>query len=372
MTITIDAVPLLLRSSGVKNYLYHWTRHLIGEAEDVDVRLFPLLGMPSVLNHEGSVANEMSTLARLSVVRALNRLGGLGSGMLLRDTDVFHATALMFPPRGPRLTATIYDLTSWTVPETHQQRNIDADYRAAEQVWKRGDGLIAISESARDDAVRILGIPERRIRVIYPGVDEAYSRVGRDEADRVKAKLGLSRPYLLFVGTIEPRKNVDALLDAYAALPTSITEEFELVLAGPRGWANVTTLARLEGLPRNIRYLGYVAEDDLPGLFAGATAFAFPSLYEGFGFPVAQALAAGVPVITSQQSSLGEITAGAARLIDPRSTDELRDAIADLLTSPVSRARLSELGRVQGAKFSWKVCARQSLEFFQAIAGGSL
>jgi glycosyltransferase involved in cell wall biosynthesis len=372
MRITIDAVPLLLRSSGVKSYLYYWTRCLMRRAEGVDIRLFPLLGEPSVLNHEGSVADAAPTLARLSIVRALNRLGGVGSRFLLSGTDVFHAATLMNPPRGLKLTATIYDLTCWIVPETHQQTNINGTYRTAERIWKRADGLIAISESARSDAVRFLKIPERKIRVIYPGVTEAYSLAGSGEADRVRAKLELQRPYLLFVGTVEPRKNVDVLLDAYEALPRSIAQEFELVLAGPRGWANPGTLARLNDPPPNVRYLGYVAEDDLPGLFAGATAFAFPSLYEGFGFPVAQALAAGVPVITSAGSSLGEITAGAARLVDPRSTAELRDAIADLLTSPGSRSTLSELGRIQGARFSWEVCARQSIDFFQTVAGGSL
>ena len=372
MRITIDAVALLLRSSGVKTYLYHWTRHMMRAAGGVDIRLFPLLGEPSSLNHEGSVADTATTLARLSLVRALNRLGGVGSRLLLFRTDVFHAATLMNPPRGSKISATIYDVTCWIVPETHEQRNIDASYLIAERIWKRAEGLIAISESARNDTVRFLKIPERKIRVIYPGVAEEYSLVGTAEADRVKAKLGLQRPYVLFVGTIEPRKNVDVLLDAYRALPRSVAQEFELVLAGPRGWANPGTLARLDSPPPNVRYLGYVAEDDLPGLFAGATVFAFPSLYEGFGLPVAQALAAGVPVITSEGSSLGEITAGAARLVDPRSTADLRDALNDLLTSTGERSVLSERGRIQGAKFSWEECARQSIDFFQTVADGSL
>jgi glycosyltransferase involved in cell wall biosynthesis len=372
MLITIDAVPLLLPSSGVKNHLYHWTRHLMRAGTGVDIRLFPLLGEPSVLNHQGSVAGAATTFARLSLVRALNRLGGIGSRLFLSGTDVFHAATLVYPPRGPKLTATIYDLTCWILPETHQRSNVKADYRIAERIWNRADGLIAISESTRNDAVRLLKMPERKMRVIYPGVAEPYFLAGSGEADRVRTKLGLVRPYLLFVGTIEPRKNVDLLLDAFGALPPSIADEFELVVAGPRGWAGSATLARLDDPPRNVRYLGYVAEDDLPGLFAGATAFAFPSLYEGFGLPVAQALAAGVPVIASGGSSLGEITAGAARLVDARSTSELRDAIADVLTSPGTRSRLSELGRVQGARFTWEASARQSIEFFRAVEGGSL
>lgn len=371
MRITIDAVPLLYRSSGIKNYLYYWARHLMGAAQGVDIRLFPLLGEPAVLNHEGSVANPVTSLARLGTVWALNQLPEFLSRPLLSGTDVFHAIRLLNPPRRPRLTATVYDLTCWLVPETHPQANIDAEFRVADRIWKRAAGLIAISESTRNDAVRLLKIPERKIRVIYPGVPEVYSQAGSNEADLVKGRLGLRKPYLLYVGTIEPRKNVDVLLDAYGALPPSIAQEFELVLVGPRGWASAATLARLENPAPGVRYLGYVAENLLPGLFAGAAVFAYPSLYEGFGFPVVQAMAAGVPVITSGISCLGEITAGAARLVDPRSTVELRDAIADLLTSPASRSRLSGLGRTQGARFTWTACARQSIDFFQSVAGGS-
>lgn len=375
MRILIDAISLLLRSSGVKNYIYYWTHHMMSEAEGMDIRLFPLLGKPSELNHETSIANRVTTLARLGAVWGLNQLSDGGGELgrpLLFGADVFHAAKLLNPPRRPKLTATVYDLTCWIVPESHKRTNIEAEYRTADRIWKRADGLIAISESTRDDAVRLLKIPERKIRVIYPGVPEAYSRAGSVEADPVRARLGLQRPYVLYVGTIEPRKNVDLLLDAYGALPASIAQEFDLVLAGPIGWAGAATLARLESLPPNIRYLGYVSEEHLPGLFAGAAAFVYPSLYEGFGFPVVQAMAAGVPVITSGVSSLGEITAGAARLVDPHSATELRDAMADLLTSPASRAKLGALGRIQGARFSWAVCARQSLDFFREAVDGAL
>ena len=369
MRVTIDAVPLLLRSSGVKNYLYYWVRDLM-VAGAIDLRLFPLLGEPALLDHEGSVANPLSSLARLSTLWALNRLPEFFSRPLLPHTDIFHALRLLHPPRRPKLTATIYDLTCWITPETHSKRNIEAEFLVAERIWKRAAGLIAISESTRNDAVRLLKIPERKIRVIYPGVPEAYSLAGDADADSAKQRLGLRKPYLLYVGTIEPRKNVDRLLDAYAGLPPSVRQEFELLLAGPRGWASAATFARLEDPQPGVRYLGYVAENLLPGLFAGATVFLYPSLYEGFGFPVAQAMAAGVPVITSDGSCLGEITGGAARLVDPRSVAELSGAMRDLVLSPVLRSRLRALGRTRGARFTWAACVRESVDFFQAVAAG--
>jgi glycosyltransferase involved in cell wall biosynthesis len=128
-------------------------------------------------------------------------------------------------------------------------------------------------------------------------------------------------------------------------------------------------MARLRQPSPGVRYLGYVAEQDLPGLFAGATAFVYPSLYEGFGFPVAQAMAAGTPVITSSVSALPEIAGGAAILVDPRSEEDLRAAMQQLLTSPSERGRRIELGRENARRFSWVECARQSLRFFEDVAG---
>jgi alpha-1,3-rhamnosyl/mannosyltransferase len=176
---------------------------------------------------------------------------------------------------------------------------------------------------------------------------------------------------VLYVGTIEPRKNVDLLLDAFGDLPEDIAREFDLVIAGTHGWNSEATMRRLSAPPPNVRYLGYVAERDLPALFAGATAFACPSLYEGFGFPVAQALAAGVPVITSNVSSLPEIAGNAAVLIDPRSRAELRDALANLLTSPTQRTALATQGRTRARIFSWPDSAARSLDFFERVVAGS-
>jgi Glycosyltransferase len=137
--------------------------------------------------------------------------------------------------------------------------------------------------------------------------------VPRRDIDRVAQRYGLTRPYLLFVGTIEPRKNLNLLLDAYGQLAPELRESCELVVVGPSGWADAATIERL----KLIRYLGYVPEQDLPGITAGATVFVYPSLYEGFGFPVAQAMASGVPVITSNVSSLPEVAGEGAILIDP-------------------------------------------------------
>ena len=370
MRVTIDAVPLLVRSAGVKNYLYYWTRHLSQESRGVEIRLFPFLGEPPRLDHEDSVVNPIATYARLGLLFLLNRIPNDVVGWTDPAIDLFHTCKLLHPPRRAKLTATVHDLTCWLMPEMHPPGNVAADQAFTERILQRADGLIAVSEATRSDAVRLLKLPPEKIRVIHHGIADMFFRVTTSDADAVRSRLGLHRPYLLFVGTIEPRKNIDLLLDAYQGLPPSVREEFELVLAGPAGWAQDATMARLRQSSPGIRYLGYVAEHDLAGLFAGAAAFVYPSLYEGFGFPVAQAMAAGTPVITSAVSALPEIAGGAAILVDPRSATELRDAMRNLLTSPSRRAQLIELGRSNAQRFSWSECARQSLRFFEEITGG--
>jgi len=370
MRITIDALPLLFRSAGVKNYLYYWIRHLQREP-GADVCLFPFLGEASSLDHRRALAGRIPTFFRLGLFFLMNRLPAGFSQPWFPATDVFHATRILNPPKRARLTATIHDLTCWLLPDAHLPANVAFEQCFAERIWQRADGLIAVSESSRNDAVRLLRIPQEKIQVIYPGVPEAYFSSDQLDGRRVCAELRPGRRYVLYVGTIEPRKNVDLLLDAYGDLAPSISGEFDLVIAGSHGWASQATMGRLKSSPPNVRYLGYVPENDLPSLFAGATAFVYPSLYEGFGFPVAQAMAAGVPVIASDVSSLPEVTGGAAVLIDPRSRFELRNAIECLLTSPSLMAELSESGRIRARRFSWPAAAARSLDFFARVAAGS-
>ena len=335
MRVTIDAIPLLVRSAGVKNYLYYWTRQLRAESNGaVEIGLFPFLGEPRGLNHEGSMADPVTTWMRLLLWFVVNRFPNDITGWMEPETDVFHTCKLLEPPRRARLTATVHDLTCWLLPETHSPANVAADQNFAERILRRADGVIAVSAATRDDAVRILKLRPERVHVIHHGIAEPFFRAGKSEAETVRARHGLARPYLLFVGTIEPRKNVGLLLDAYEGVAGSLREEFDLVVAGPAGWAQDATLARLREQRAGVRYLGYVPEGDLPGLFAGATAFVYPSLYEGFGFPVAQAM-------------------------------------AELLTSPTKRCGMIAAGRANARRFTWSECARQSLRFFEAVAGRS-
>lgn len=328
-------------------------------APDLEIRAFPLLrGGFAALDHESSALSRPQTIARLGLIKLMNETGLPPADWLTGGAALFHATNLMRrPPRRARLTSTIHDLTCWLMPELHSPGNVTADLDFAARILRRAGGLIAVSESTRQDAIRLLNLPPDRIRTIHSGIAEPYF----DAPGRQRA-----RPYALYVGTIEPRKNLDTLLDAWKLLSPSVRGEFDLVFAGPKGWASEKTHARIQN---EATYLGYVPENDLPGLTAGASVFVYPSLYEGFGFPVAQAMAAGAPVVTSNNSSLPEIAGDAALLVDPRSPAEIASSLARVLESPALRQELAARGRRRAERFRWDACATESLEFFRSVLG---
>ena len=365
MRICVDATPLLLRSAGIKNYVYHWMRSLAAYSTEHQVSAFPLLGDIGDLDHDRSTLTAFGTYPRLAVLHFINKIFKPAINVAVTDADVFHASNQVHAaPRRMKLTSTIYDMTCKLLPQFHTPANVRAESSHYERVFKRADGLIAISNSAKNDAVQLLGLEADRIKVIYPGVPETFFTATPGE---VAAKYRLDKPFVLFVGTVEPRKNIDRLLDAWAQLSPDIRQSHELVFVGPIGWAGNATVTRLRSGLDGVRVLGYVPEPDLPSITAAATAFAYPSLYEGFGFPIAQAMAAGVPVITSNVSSMPEVASNAAVLIDPQSTTELAAALDRVLTSPILRHELGANGRLQATKFTWQNAAEQSAEFFQSL-----
>jgi glycosyltransferase involved in cell wall biosynthesis len=365
--ICIDCSPLLVRSAGVKTYLHHWL-NAMRAIDPAAIRTFLAPNRPGLV-HEGGLRLHPLQIATLL---ALNRLPSVFGNMLAPRCDIFHVSNLLRnTPKGPRLTATIHDLTAWILPDCHTPANVAADRAFAERVLKRADGLIAVSENTRQDAIRILGIPPGKIRVVHLGVPPSYTSVASESIARLAEAYSLRKPWFLSVGTIEPRKNIDTLLASWQSLPASFRSEYELIVAGLPGWHSETTMKKLShanGEGQGVRYLGYVPEADLPALTAGAAALVYPSLYEGFGIPVAQAMAAGCPVITSNVSSLPEITGGAALLIDPRSEAELSAAIRRVGESPDLRRRMQAEGIERARGFTWERAAAESLRYFSEIA----
>lgn len=361
MRVLIDATSVLLRSAGIKSYTYHWIEHLRKASAQADIRAFPFLDRLGELTHQGSDLGLFGTYPRLALLHFINIPGNPAIDWIASGADVFHlSNQVRNPPRRCRLTATIHDLTCWLMPELHTKGNVAADRSFAERVLKRADRLIAVSENTRADAIRMLGVDPDRIEVIYSGVAQAYFDAAAPPPNK---------PYVLFVGAIEPRKNLDTLIDAWHLAKPGVREQFDLVIAGAPGWASQRTIQRLRSGLADVRYLGYVPEPQLPALTAGATAFVYPSLYEGFGFPVAQAMACGVPVVTSDNSCLPEVAGPGAIFIDPRSATAIASALEQVLTSPSLRERLGAAGRAHAQRYRWELCAQHSLDFFRRSVG---
>ena len=225
--------------------------------------------------------------------------------------------------------------------------------------------VLADSAATRRDLTHFYGVPAEKITVVYPGRDESLARV--DPAP-VRARYGLPPDYLLHVGTLQPRKNLSRLMDAAASLRPR-RPGLQLVLAGQPGWQSGPILAQARAQSEFVRVLDYVPDADLPGLYSGAAAFVYPSLYEGFGFPVLEAMACGTPVVCANTSSLPEVAGQAALLVAPEDTAALANAIGRVLDNGPLRERLIGLGLEQVRQFSWERAAKETLAVLDRAVG---
>ena len=270
--------------------------------------------------------------------------------------DVIHATGVAVPPRTAPLVVTVHDLSYLVHPE-HFSAQGRRFFRQALELTRRDADLVLCSSEATRGHCEEAGLDRGRLRVVPLGADVAAAT----EADvaRVRAAYRLERAYVLWVGTLEPRKNLPRLLEAYARLDT----DAELVLVGPRGWNQELDL------PHGARLLGFVPAGDLPPLYAGAAAFCFPSLLEGFGMPVVDAMAQGTPVVTSSGTSTEEIAGDAGLVVDPYDVDAIAGALDRVLRDPDLARRLGEAGRGRAATYTWERTAALTAEAYAEVAG---
>jgi glycosyltransferase involved in cell wall biosynthesis len=285
--------------------------------------------------------------------------------MAHRPPDVLFVPAHVLPLIHPRVSlATVHDLGYLYFPEAHPWRQrlyLDLSTRWNARIAAH---LLADSEATKADIVTHYGTPPEKITVAYPGRDETLAPV-RDPAsiEAVKARYGIVGDYFLYLGTLQPRKNLARLIAAFAALPP----ETVLVLAGKRGWLYEDLFAQVGrlSLEGHVLFPGYVPDEDKAALLSGAVAFVFPSLYEGFGLPVLEAQACGCPVITSTTSSPPEVAGDAALLVNPSDTEAITAAMQRIASDSGLRKTLIERGFVNVRRFSWAACARSVLSIIE-------
>lgn len=293
--------------------------------------------------------------------------------------DLFHAPDYLLPPvrKGARV-ITVHDLSFLVVPQ-YAEPNLAAYLsRALPGSVERATLIFADSETTRQDLVSHLRIPPEKVEVVYAGVDPAFAPVV-DEArlQAVRARHGITGPFILNVGTLEPRKNVEGLIRAFALLRAEGRLPHRLLLAGGKGWLyeGIFNLVQELRLQDAVSFLGYVAEADLPALLSMADVFVYPSFYEGFGLPPLEAMACGTPVVASKAPCLPEVLGDAALLVDPADSQELAWAMEQVIEDSKLRSTLLAKGRARAAEYTWVAAAEKALASYRRavnLAGGKL
>jgi glycosyltransferase involved in cell wall biosynthesis len=366
MRIAYDAASLLNPRTGIGHYTASLLEALLALDGDLQFSLFAITRQRNTENipqHERVQFRHFRVPARVAVTAWEH--SHLGSGeRILGDCDVVHGTNFWVPPlSGKKGIVTIHDLTFWFYPElcTPQVRR----YRwIVPKVLQRCAAMIVPSETIRGQAGAELGFPEDRIVVTPEGVRNAFTGASPDAA--LADRLGIVSDYLLFVGTQEPRKNLDRLIAAFARLDM----ELQLVIAGPAGWGSVDLpgVVRKLGLEGRVVFSGYLPDEEIGALMAGARAFVFPTLYEGFGLPPLEAMAAGVPVVAATAGSLPEVLGEGPFWCDPVDVDSIADALTRVVTDEDARATAVEAGRKRAASYDWSTTAELTLEAYRRVA----
>jgi len=285
------------------------------------------------------------------------------------NVDVVHSTGYTSPRLDKsRLVVSIHDLSFVTHPDFHTDANRRFCLAQVEQAAGHAATIIVPSRNTKRDLQKYYKVADDRIAVIPYAADPAFAPVDAAAVSRVQQKHGVTGEYLLFVGSVEPRKNLAGLVRA-ADTWLRARAGRQIVVAGPEGWLNsaVHRLIKERGLDGHVRFLGYVDRDDLRALYTGARAFVYPSFYEGFGFPVLEAMACGCPVITSNTPAVEEIAAGAAKLVTAGDDDELRRVISEVADDESVRAELRRLGKERAAKYTWRETALRTLDVYRSV-----
>ena len=379
MKILLNGLSIVYPISGVGQYTLHLAKGLEDLLGPGNIFWF---GKKAAQDSAASSHNKNSVFAdqvRYVLKNQLRKLPGLTTGIHGWRNNRFKSHVRQMRPslyhetkyvpfhfdQGPTL-VTIYDLSFVRHPEWHPADRVKYFERYCLKKLPQADAILTISEFSKREIMGLLNLPPDKITVTLLGVDRIFTP-GRQRVP------GLPERYILSLGNLEPRKNLPVLVHAYASLPGDLQERYPLVIAGAKAWHHHELNSTLSSLERKGKIIltGYIPQGVLPNLYKNASLFVYPSLYEGFGLPVLEAMASGVPVITSNTTSLPEVVGDAGLLVDPQNVDALREGISRLLVDDTLRRDISGKGLERARLFSWEKCSRETLAVYERVIGAT-
>lgn len=345
MNIALDGMPLASPLTGVGHYTAELARNLAVVAPNDSF---------TFISPHGFLKRRWWSL-------------GLPLHLLRNSYDLFHGTNYEVPFWSRRPTViTIHDLSLLRHSEVHEQHLVRRARWRLPWMAKRASRIITPSNSVKTEVCETFGIHADKVAVTPEAPRPVFQR--REDPELLR-RLGIEGDFILFVGTLEPRKNLRRLVEAFARVRRNTSLKAKLVIAGGQGWLmdDFAALIKEKGLEDRICLTGYLGDGDLCGLYSACTAFIYPSLYEGFGLPPLEAMACGAPVITSRIPSLMETVGSAARLVEPKDVDDIARAMTEMLSDGKAREHYAELGNVHVKQFSWEETARKTLEVYREV-----
>ena len=377
MKVILSVEPLRFPLTGIGRYAYELAKGMQASGQVDELKLF------SGTRFVPDLAEPASTSGGTHGLKQLVQKSGLAMETyrqlmpMLRkqslkghDDFIYHGPNFFLPPFPGRKVPTFHDLSPFKWAECFDPVKVKYLQREFRKTLDTADALITDSEFTRQELADFAGWPLEKIHAIPLAAGPEFRPRTEDEVRPILERHGLTyQGYSLFVGTIEPRKNIICLLDAYELLPKAIRQKWPLILTGYRGWKSDDIHARIKAAERQgwAKYLGFLPADELPLLYSGARLFAFPSLYEGFGLPVLEAMQSGVPVVCSDRASLPEVAGDAALLKDPDDLEGLAEAFLLVLDCDEQRGRLVLRASKQTSRFTWQRCATETVCVYREL-----
>ncbi|WP_369594570.1 glycosyltransferase family 4 protein [Lysinibacillus pakistanensis] len=382
MKLYIDGQPLLGHKTGIGHYTNNLINELILTNISIEVVTNQIVNQKRLksINFKDRQLKNIKLTNKLYPYKVIRRLMkhnvlynfpiDLFEEKLNRSNSVFHATNfIMLPTRHAKQVVTIHDLAFMKFPDVVERNIYEYMMRWVPYSIEVADHIIADSFNTKKDILELFDIPKEKITVVHLAADAKFEKQTYEQITLVREKYNLPANYLLYLGTLEPKKNLVTLIDVYALLKQRYNVKEKLVIVGAKGWKFNPIFYKVKelNLEQDIIFMGYIADEDLASIYSGASVFTFPSLYEGFGIPLLEAMQCEVPVVASNTSCIPEIVGEAALLVNPYDIELWAEKIYQVISSPILQMDLISKGKQQASKFSWEKVALDTLKVYKKV-----